>query len=736
MMQYLVQSALILTLFFAVYRMIFVRFTFFQHNRFFLLSGLGFSLLLPFLPLNFSAERTEYVYLPKNYFENISAETSSEVQSGSFWQGWTTADWVLAVYFAGLIVFSLIMLFQIIQIILFLRKGKRMYKDGMNLVLTNKNTSPFSFFNTIVLNPEMLSEEQLGHIITHENIHISQWHQLDVVLAEILKTVLWFFPVSWWYGKAVRTNLEFIADTSSLKNGLDKKAYQLNLVSISQQPSGSVLVNNFSKKLIKNRIKMLNKMKTKKHIASFYVVLIPVLVLVSVGISVQAQSRNEKVKQVIVLSDEKIEPENIKGQIKNEKDEFEELDSTKITLHPAKEFEDNGMIILDATGNRLRILDTGKPGKLSWEDLFKINPSEIASMNVDKSGDKTSIIIRYKDGRKNDTIVKPENIAYGYSFSADEMRIHNKEDGQDATILRPEKIVKDGGTILSPKELKEKIQKGEFDLNKPENGWMKKWKQDNFKEPIDYSSYHKLLDNWDSGVYKKDKGIKILPQFIPDYYLKAPGFNSPHLEYQSSTLKNGVGIKTDGNKVIVSSDGMDVQPKEGQGSTIIASTPSDGNTIVINGKKQLQNLSYFIGSKKVSKKEFDKIINNDEYKISYIISDDPKMIKKYGKGIATDGIGLATKKGEKQEKEKKEDNQIYSVPETSFQNGKNPKIYIDGKRSNLSELNKIEKNNTRKIQYMVSDGKEEIEKYGPSVAKDLGFRQPKNRNAEMINLKF
>lgn len=576
MMTHLIQSALILTLFYAAYRILFERFTFFQHNRIFLLSGLGLSLALPFLPLNFSKERMEYVYLPKNYFENIPAEISAETSSAYFWQEWTFGDWMFSVYLVGVLVFSLIMIFQIIQISFLISKGKLIRKDGMKLVLTDKSTSPFSFFNTIVMNPKMLSEEQLGHIVTHENIHISQWHQLDVVMAEILKIVLWFFPVSWWYGKSIRTNLEFIADTNSLENGLDKKAYQLNLVSISQQPSGSVLVNNFSKKLIKHRIKMLNKMKTKKQILSFYAVLVPALVLISVGISVQAQSQNEKVKQVIVLSDEKIEPENVRVQIKNENGEFQDLDSVNLKLVETSKFPDGSAVIMNSDGtiSQFPQQEIGFGRATSGEDLSKINPINIESVNVNKDGETSTIIIRYKDGKKNDTIANVRDLSNAYTYSYNDV----------------DKIF---------------FQK---------------------------KSVHELLENWDKEASKK---VLSKPKvFTNEDLQKLPNGMTFEIDSligpeQKMFFKSGKATKIGDNEF--SSSDLQIINFNTKNSKIIA-------TYVGN-----EPSAFYIDDKKVSKKQFERITKNKKYRISHIVSDDAKMIKKYGKGISKDGVALATK---------------------------------------------------------------------------------------------
>ncbi|WP_084015352.1 M56 family metallopeptidase [Moheibacter sediminis] len=609
MMTHLIQSTLILTLFYAAYRIIFERFTFFQHNRIFLLSGLGLSLALPFLPLNFSKERMEYIYLPKSYFENMPAEVSIETNSAFFWKEWTFSEWMLSVYLFGVVLFTFIMLLQIFQVSLLINKGNLIRKDGMKLVLTEKTTSPFSFFNTIVMNPKMLSEEQLGHILTHENIHISQWHQFDVVMAEMLKIVLWFFPVSWWYGKSIRTNLEFIADTNSLENGLDKKAYQLNLVSISQQPSGSVLVNNFSKKLIKHRIKMLNKMKTKKQILSFYAVLIPALVLVSIGISVQAQSQNEKVKQVIVLSDEKIEPENVRVQIKNENGEFQDLDSVNLKLIETTKFPDGSAVVMnfDGTISEFENQDIAFGRAATWEDLKEITPSEISTVDIMKDGKVDKIIITYKDVRKSDTIVRPSVGVQGYAYS-----------------------FKDSDKILSPKELKLKIQKGEIDLDNPKNEWLKVWKEKGFNEPIEYSHYYKTPENI---IFKKNNPInyKIFKtedlQKIPEgMTFEIDSLLGPE---QKMFFKNRKVTKTGDNTF--SSDGIKIINFNTKGSKLVANYIGNAPS------------GYYIDGKKVSKKQFEKTTKNKNYRISHIISDDPKMIKKYGKGISKDGVALATK---------------------------------------------------------------------------------------------
>lgn len=457
MITYFIQSISILTLFFIAYQLVFKRFTLFHYNRFFLLLGIFVSLIFPFLPLNFSETKTEYVYLNQAELETISLTNFTTENASQFWESWTLSQVALGIYLAGVLVFTILFLVQIFQLSRIFHQGEIIQKDGIKLILTQKEISPFSFFNTIVINPNTYTNEQLNHIITHEKIHINHGHQIDVLIAEFMKITLWFYPISWLYSKAIRSNLEFIADHDSLKNGLDKKAYQLNLVTISQQSSGSSLVNNFSKKLIKHRIKMLNKMKTKNQITIVYIFLLPLFLGVSLGLSAQVQSQNKKVQQVVVLSSEKLNADEVQVQIKNENGEFETLDSTDITIIPTQ-------------SNSLSVITSQERTESS---LNKIQDLENSTIRVKRSSENPITII-FQNENKNDTIFL-QNLEFGVpEFDFNKLN------------------------IISQEKLKELIEKGTIDLNKKENQWITK----------SYINIDSLFKSQDSLVLKNAKIIQ------------------------------------------------------------------------------------------------------------------------------------------------------------------------------------------------------------------------------------
>lgn len=326
-------------------------------------------------------------------------------------------------------------------------------------------------------------------------------------------------------------------------------------------------------------------MKTKRQILSFYAVLIPALVLISVGISVQAQSQNEKVKQVIVLSEDKVNSDDIKVQVKNEAGEFEDLDSANIFTIPGDGRE---IIIVKTDEDRIKISQSGKPGNLSWEQIDGINSNEIASVNVDKADDKSTIIIRYRDGRKNDTILRASPGVQGYGYT-----------------------LGDFDKILSPKELKLKIQNGDIDLGDPKNEWLKKWKENNFKEPFEYNYNGNFELN-------KDEIFKIF---------KMDSLTLKKIAY----LPNGYSIVTPKKFRDFKMENFEYIPNR---NTVYSKIPLDN---ILKGKKPL----VLIDGEVSTMKKIRKLENDDDYEIFYIQSD--AMVAKYGKK-AKDGTLMAIKK--------------------------------------------------------------------------------------------
>jgi hypothetical protein len=154
---------------------------------------------------------------------------------------------------------------------------------------------PFSFGNAIFINQHRHTEAELQEIIRHEFVHIRQRHTIDVLFTELLCILNWYNPAAWGLRRAVRQNLEFIADNEVLQSGLDKQTYQYLLLNVMGQPQFRIATPfNFSS--LKNRIVMMNKMKSAKaHLVKFLFMLplLAVLLLSFRNVADDSRFKNE-----------------------------------------------------------------------------------------------------------------------------------------------------------------------------------------------------------------------------------------------------------------------------------------------------------------------------------------------------------------------------------------------------------------------------------------------------------
>ncbi|WPO78137.1 M56 family metallopeptidase [Flavobacterium sp. KACC 22761] len=270
---YIAKSAGLVVMFFCVYHFLLRKETFFNTNRWFLLAGLGTSVLLPFLVYT----KTILVNpTPVSNFVLSQVPLSQTTPKEVFVINWNYV--LLAVYGLGFLVLLIkfALDFYSLQSIL---KGKKIQQQAdFKFIDTNENIAPFSYFEYIVYNSSMYTPSELENIIEHEKVHSDQNHTADVLVARIFCLLFWFNPVIWLYKKAIAQNLEFIADKEAAKKLSDKRAYQYTLLKITTHESCIAITNHFYQSLIKKRIVMLNKNQSRKRNSWKYYVVIPALI--------------------------------------------------------------------------------------------------------------------------------------------------------------------------------------------------------------------------------------------------------------------------------------------------------------------------------------------------------------------------------------------------------------------------------------------------------------------------
>lgn len=243
---YLIQVNIYLALFYAFYVLVLQNETFFKWNRIFLVSSGGLSFLIPLM----QSEWVKSLFVTKT-IEQFSGTALNplmlnEVQiSVNRNEGLTTGEWIALLYLLGVLLFLSKFLWQ-------LSKVSKSFHEG---------SQAQSFFNKIKVSEHLPSRES---IIKHEEVHALQLHSADVIIFELISIINWFNPVVYAYKKSVKYIHEFIADeAASIDSG--KSEYALLLVSNAFGVQNEQLTNNFyNQSLLKKRIIMLHKTKSRR----------------------------------------------------------------------------------------------------------------------------------------------------------------------------------------------------------------------------------------------------------------------------------------------------------------------------------------------------------------------------------------------------------------------------------------------------------------------------------------
>jgi beta-lactamase regulating signal transducer with metallopeptidase domain len=274
---YVFKVCLLLTAYFVTYYFLLQKETFYNGNRWFLLTGLITSALLPlaFVTQTVWIEPQPNLYLHTNLENHVSTTVIPNPASPGM--DWTTI---------GLYVYSAIVILLVLQLIWNIQSIFRKFKtndaqviNDIRIIDSPENEAPFSFFNVIVINSSLYTKDELESIIHHEMVHSKEKHTFDVLLAHLYCIVFWFHPIVWLYKKAIQHNLEFIADRKAIATTNSPISYQKALLKVIAHHNKISITNHFNQSLIKKRIVMLNTNQSKKRNFAKYFFIIPALLI-------------------------------------------------------------------------------------------------------------------------------------------------------------------------------------------------------------------------------------------------------------------------------------------------------------------------------------------------------------------------------------------------------------------------------------------------------------------------
>jgi len=271
MVNYIIQVVLFQFLFIIIYDVFLRKETFFNANRAYLLLTPLVSFGLPFLKIASFTKVT-----PSNFVEHLPAIILNPQESLKTVITTSLSTYFMLILLLGSLIMISLFIYKIASILILRQKSTVKKQATHTLVIINKKGLVFSFFKSIYID-KIFINQSYKHIISHELVHIKQHHSLDLIIFEILKILLWFNPAIYIFQKRITELHEFIADAKTIAPE-NKSAFFNNLLATTFKVTKVDFINQFYKhSLIKNRIMMTNKNKSKQILKLKYLLLVPLL---------------------------------------------------------------------------------------------------------------------------------------------------------------------------------------------------------------------------------------------------------------------------------------------------------------------------------------------------------------------------------------------------------------------------------------------------------------------------
>lgn len=341
--------------------------TFHHYNRFYLLSAMLISLLLPLIKVDdFTIEVNNEVYILIDKLQNFN--TTKNISNGyPYFRIIFSTLGLVSLYFLGKLAYGI---FRIRQLKSQFQKENF---DGINFYHTNLTEAPFSYFKNLFWKNSIVLTSDIGkQILRHEMVHIEQKHSFDKIFIEIITSIFWFNPFFHIIKKEISLIHEYLADHKAVKQS-DTKAFAQMLLASHFSGTPLPATSPFLSSNLKKRLKMLQKPKTKFGYAR-RIFALPVLF--SVAFAYMVNAKNKEIKETNIAIQEAV------FQIK------------KDTIRPEK----NKDIIVTSKGykksdDEKKIADLSKKIQEKSKALKELKPeSKEFQKHVDELGELSSEI--------------------------------------------------------------------------------------------------------------------------------------------------------------------------------------------------------------------------------------------------------------------------------------------------------------------------------------------------------
>ena len=284
---YIAECALCLALLYLPFWGLLRKETFFQYNRFVLLTITVLSFILPWISIPEITSQLAPSETISIQLEEINVMISGKALSENI--SWKT---ILAIiYLSGAVTCLLYKMIDLVRLIRFIPRGCLWVhtENGIHIHCHAHDVVPFSWMNHIVISEK--DYEENGHnILLHEQAHIACGHSWDVLWLSFVEVLQWFNPFVWMLSKEIQDIHEYEADLTVLRKGINARDYQLLIIQKVVGSGSYTFANNFNHSSLKKRITMMIKEKSNPWARLKYLYILPIVAICMIACTQSAKS--------------------------------------------------------------------------------------------------------------------------------------------------------------------------------------------------------------------------------------------------------------------------------------------------------------------------------------------------------------------------------------------------------------------------------------------------------------
>ncbi len=267
------------------------------YNRFYLLTIIGLSLLLPTMEINIFHKIEEPKTNVIKMLQIVTAgdEYIDEIVLTPTRHSLSFEELIPYIYIAISTLLLIALLHLLIKIFTLLKNNKAVAIENIYLVNTDAaKGTPFSFFRTIFWNEKIDMYSPTGNrIFRHELAHIQELHSWDKMFINLVLIIFWCNPIFWLIRKELNMIHEFIADKRAVEDG-DTAAFASMILAATYPQHNFYLTNHFFYSPIKRRLAMIIKNQNQSVNYISRLLVLPLAVIVFAAFTLKARTIIEK----------------------------------------------------------------------------------------------------------------------------------------------------------------------------------------------------------------------------------------------------------------------------------------------------------------------------------------------------------------------------------------------------------------------------------------------------------